>query len=129
MRQMPHGQWVAFEGYDTPHDCSKPIPRDDNPKILPFFESPPPRKKESGNYDGLGFPDISIPRQGSQGKDEPLADVARKVSSFPSSQEEKTALKGTKQGYVVQKKTKSIPSGFWWIIFWLGILLLLLLIG
>lgn len=23
MRQMPHGQWVAFEGYDTPHKCSK----------------------------------------------------------------------------------------------------------
>lgn len=21
MRQMPQGQWVAFEGYDTPHDC------------------------------------------------------------------------------------------------------------
>ena len=23
MRQMPQGQWVAFEGYDTPHDCHK----------------------------------------------------------------------------------------------------------
>ncbi len=23
MRQMPQGQWVAFEGYDTLHDCNK----------------------------------------------------------------------------------------------------------
>lgn len=23
LRQMPHGQWVAFEGYDTVHDCEK----------------------------------------------------------------------------------------------------------
>ena len=21
MREMPHGQWVAFEGFDTPHNC------------------------------------------------------------------------------------------------------------
>jgi hypothetical protein len=21
IRQMPHGQWVAFEGYDTVHNC------------------------------------------------------------------------------------------------------------
>jgi hypothetical protein len=23
MRQMPQGQWVAFEGYDNVHECSK----------------------------------------------------------------------------------------------------------
>jgi hypothetical protein len=76
---MPHGQWVAFEGYDTPHDCSKPIPRDNNPKTLPLFENPPQRKKESGNYDDLGFADISILRQNSQGKEGPLTDAEGKV--------------------------------------------------
>jgi hypothetical protein len=126
---MPHGQWVAFEGYDTPHDCSKPVPRDRNPKTLPLFENPPPGKKKSGNYDDLGFPDISIPRQDSQAKNEPFADPAREVGSFPSSQQEKTAHEGAKQGHVVQKKTRSIPSGFWWIIIFLGIILLLVLIG
>ena len=24
LRRMPHGQWLAFEGFDTPHDCSRP---------------------------------------------------------------------------------------------------------
>src|SRR4030043_610486 len=112
MRLMPHGQWVAFEGYDTPHDCSMPIPRCDNSKTLQLFENSPPGKKESGNYDDLGFPDISIPRQGSQGKDEPLADPARRVGSFSSSKQEKTAYKGTKQSHIVKKKAKTIPSGF-----------------
>lgn len=23
LRKMPHGQWVAFEGYDQVHDCQK----------------------------------------------------------------------------------------------------------
>jgi hypothetical protein len=129
MRQMPHGQWVAFEGYDTPHDCSKPIPRDNNPKSLPLFESPRSGNEEFGDYRDLEFPDISIPGQGSQEKDEPLAAILEEVRPFPSSQQEKTPLTRSKQGYIVHKKRKSIPSWFWWIIFWLGIPLLLFLIG
>lgn len=27
LRKMPHGQWVAFEGYDTPHNHYEPPPR------------------------------------------------------------------------------------------------------
>jgi len=25
---MPYGQWVAFEGYNNIHDCSKPIKKE-----------------------------------------------------------------------------------------------------
>lgn len=128
MRQMPHGQWVAFEGYDTLHDCSKPISREYHPKTPLLFEPPPSEKKESGSYDDLEFPDINIPRQASKKRGGPLVDSGSNVGSFPSNPKEKPAYNETRQSDVIKKKTTSIPSGFWWIIFWLGIILLLILI-
>jgi hypothetical protein len=55
LRQMPAGQWVAFEGYDTPHKCNElPKRRSTAP--------PPPRRAEqaAGGYDDLEFADIRV---------------------------------------------------------------------
>ena len=31
LRKMPHGKWVAFEGWDTPHNCSSVPPKTTKP--------------------------------------------------------------------------------------------------
>ena len=64
LRKMPGGQWVAFEGYDTVHDCKKPVARRQQYSDL---------KKQSdnkGDYDDLGFDDFllnqsNVPNQNS----------------------------------------------------------------
>lgn len=58
MRQMPAGQWVAFEGYDTIHDCNSPPPPSTGKPI-------PEERTDSGErrpgYDDLDFVDFNVP--------------------------------------------------------------------
>jgi hypothetical protein len=59
LRQMPAGQWVAYEGYDTVHDCSR--------RPSQHASAPHPRGPQSSgqlegpSYDGLEFVDIEVP--------------------------------------------------------------------
>lgn len=48
LRKMPAGQWVAFEGYNTQHNCKRP-PRSKSSKISPSPDS------QNSPYDSLGF--------------------------------------------------------------------------
>lgn len=90
LRQMPHGQWVAFEG-DEPHKCKKPpvikpkpkaqpkpmppggdfppinIPGDtaQRPTLKPA-PTPPPTAKPQARPTTPEFPPISIPNGGSR---------------------------------------------------------------
>jgi hypothetical protein len=56
MRQMPGGQWVAFEGYDTVHDCKHPPARRTASKETWRTKKQAEDDKES-YYEGLGFDD------------------------------------------------------------------------
>lgn len=51
LRHMPGGQWVAFEGYDTVHDCSKPVRKSSGRAGSVATE---------GSQSDPGFADISI---------------------------------------------------------------------
>jgi len=55
LRKMPKGQWVAFEGYDTPHDCNSPPPEKSTKP--PISDQP---GKDPG-YDSLDFIDFTVP--------------------------------------------------------------------
>ena len=59
LRQMPAGQWVAFEGYDKPHDCS----RAPNPKLESSKESHQKRTRAEASdtgYDDLDFVNVQV---------------------------------------------------------------------
>ena len=57
LRQMPGGQWVAFEGYEELHSCG----RRPQPKARPVGPQQTERGGSAGpSYDDLGFADISI---------------------------------------------------------------------
>lgn len=58
MRQMPAGQWVAFEGYDTPHDCNSPPPPSTGRPIQEERTDPGERRP---GYGDLDFIDIKVP--------------------------------------------------------------------
>jgi hypothetical protein len=57
MRKMPHGQWVAFEGYGTQHQCKHP-PASRAP--LWVGAEPPHAAERAGDPE---FVDISVPSQ------------------------------------------------------------------
>ena len=69
LRQMPGGQWVAFEGFDTIHKHEKPTVRtrtsSDRTKRPPAMKTPPryraDRPERSRPYDDLSFPEIEVP--------------------------------------------------------------------
>src|SRR5437660_1652999 len=56
LRRMPHGQWVAFEGYDTVHRCDNP-PASDSHSTNPTHQQRQAdnRAGDSAVYDDLGF--------------------------------------------------------------------------
>jgi hypothetical protein len=67
LRQMPHGQWVAFEGYDTPHACSSP-PASARARSAADEPSSKKRKRRAANsrprasaYEDLEFLDFGVP--------------------------------------------------------------------
>ncbi len=46
LREMPQGQWVAFEGFETVHDCGKEAPRGKRPKTRRRVSGDPKRARE-----------------------------------------------------------------------------------
>ncbi len=51
LRLMPHGQWVAFEGYDTPHECIK----------QPIQNKPFGKSENANSIDDIDFAPINVP--------------------------------------------------------------------
>lgn len=60
MRQMPEGQWVAWEGYDTIHDCNNPPIRADKKTGWINFPDLEQEQEETNLYGELEFSDIEI---------------------------------------------------------------------
>ena len=56
LRQMPGGQWVAFEGFDTIHTCHSPIEQSS------LQRKPGQRKTgpDDSIYDNIDFPEVEI---------------------------------------------------------------------
>lgn len=50
MRKMPGGQWLAFEGYATQHNCKKPVSKSDR-----FSSSYNPSSRTRMDNSGIGF--------------------------------------------------------------------------
>jgi hypothetical protein len=62
LREMPGRQWVAFEGYDTIHNCSKPAASNHSEVThAPALNS---EARKSSSYDNLDFADIDIATDG-----------------------------------------------------------------
>jgi len=57
---MPEGQWVAWEGYDTIHDCNNPPIRADKKTGWINFPDLEQEQEETNLYGELEFPDIEI---------------------------------------------------------------------
>lgn len=55
LRKMPNGKWVAFEGYDTVHDCKKPIAR--NPSSSKRYSR---HEEDQTIYDRVDIPEVEI---------------------------------------------------------------------
>lgn len=56
LRQMPAGQWVAYEGYDTIHDCNAPPSKSHSTQ-----QRGEDLDKHKPGYDDIGFIDVNIP--------------------------------------------------------------------
>jgi hypothetical protein len=54
MRKMPHGQWVAFEGYDHQHDCKVP------PSVGRVPGGHVPLRGASFERSEAGFADVTV---------------------------------------------------------------------
>lgn len=62
LRQMPAGQWVAYEGYDKIHDCNEPPPE----KVSRKFQSEQADKQKG--YEDLEFKDIKLSEEAKKEK-------------------------------------------------------------
>ncbi len=128
LRQMPYGQWVAFEG-DSPHRCDKP------PKPA---ESQPPKKKKHINVPILseeGFtpreparPIKYVAPANIQGPSAPepvktQRQVAHEISTGHAAGNE--TINGSSPDRLREKSTATAKSGWSWI--WGPILLFVLL--
>lgn len=81
LRPMPHGGWVAFEGYATVHDCTKPPP----PRTT--LAAAKQRAHEPVTFEDIGFKDIEVRGKSVSGQRIPGQSVAR-PSISPASAEE-----------------------------------------
>ena len=54
LRKMPGGQWVAFEGWDTIHDCKQPVATSAAPKWKNIHD-------KGDLYDNIELGDFDIP--------------------------------------------------------------------
>lgn len=63
MRQMPAGHWVAFEGYETVHDCSSEPQNQNHTHTRNGPNVSATRSNWTAGYDSLDFLDIQISDQ------------------------------------------------------------------
>lgn len=113
LRRMPGGQWVPFEGYDTPHKCDtatgRPKPNSNPTRTLRPSE-------EASIYQDIPFEDIEMEKAGSR----PTSPTQSRIQK-PTEKAINTPV--TKQTSV-QPDGGSIPGWIWWVglavvLFWL----------
>lgn len=105
LRKMPNGKWVAFEGYDTVHDCKKPI--------VPSHSSTSGhsrREKDKDIYDDLSIPEVEIDRPGTH---PPQPD--RKRINAPSRLGSPTILPPVGYEQPHSSVFSKVPPVVWWI--------------
>jgi hypothetical protein len=100
---MPNGKWVAFEGYDTLHNCKKPIARNPSPGTSHT------REQDKGIYDDLPIPEIEI------GKVSSTAQQSTKAEGKSSDQHRPPILPPV--GYEQPRSNifSKMPPIVWWI--------------
>jgi hypothetical protein len=96
LRKMPGGQWVAFEGFETLHDCTR----------KPEYTSRGPATARTGGdpLSGLDFESIQIPG----GFSSPATSSGRREAKKPSRQ--KTARNGRASRGNTRKRVGHWPS-------------------
>lgn len=89
LRQMPAGHYVAYEGYDTIHDCNKiPERRKNDSQASKSTEVKP-------GYDDLGFIDVTVPDGGVTGSE--VVTVKRKGTEIKPRKESSSKGKLTQK--------------------------------
>jgi hypothetical protein len=104
MRKMPAGQWVAFEGYDTIHDCKKPSKKTSTSDS----ERKPYHNLNSikSSFENLDFPDIRI-------EQESVTPKSTTIPSTPATAEKQT--QDLSSQYPPAKTSAfEIPPWVWW---------------
>ena len=96
LRKMPGGQWVAFEGFETLHDCSR--------KPEHTSQGSAPARIGSDPLSGLDFESVQIPG----GFTLPSAASSRRDAKKPS--RPKTARSGRASRGHTRKKVGTWPS-------------------
>lgn len=122
LRQMPGGQWVAFEGYDSPHDCnvSRQVRQ---PTIPPHQATSGAGNDERTVYDDLEFPEVRV-GEATGVTPQPRA-TASPTSRTPPS---RVNLPRTSTATHVRQSPQSKPKIQPWM-WWLGFVLLVLFYG
>ena len=109
---MPNGQWVAFEGYDTIHDCKKPVTN----KPTPVNQSP--ANNDSGEkhlpYDDLDFPEIQVGKSGVPQR--PGSDTSTLPPSTARTTQRDISQTGRTTSTPVENTGGGIPSWVWWVV-------------
>lgn len=112
LRKMPGGQWVAFEGYDSPHDC--------NVSSAVRQPTSPPHQATSGTdndertvYDDLEFPEVQV---GEATGVTPQPRSTRRHTSQPTPASARVSRPADTANVPVSSARKSkIPSWVWWV--------------
>jgi hypothetical protein len=115
MRKMPHGQWVAFEGYDTPHAprCGKKSP------IIR-------RKTDSSSFSDplsdIGFHDVNVPRSSSRVDKEIGGGTRQQKETYKPKYQSKSYSRP--KNYSSSNRSKKHQTGTDWgsVLVWLGII-------
>ena len=67
---MPGGQWIAFEGYETIHDCRKPPAKEESSNL----EFKPQTESQLKSYDELDFVQFRIGSDKNPAKEKEISD-------------------------------------------------------
>lgn len=109
LRQMPSGQWVAFEGYDVQHKCGTTGRQ--ATRSSSHANAPRNPRTETGTYDNLEFGDIQVQSNSSD-------HLAAKSSPSVQNPSQANLRKPTVAGGTAPSslpKSSSIPTWIWWV--------------
>jgi len=106
---MPGGQWVAFEGYDTPHKCdtAPPLP---TPKISSTQEG----RNQAVSEKDLDFYEIDI--KGAEKEAPRLPQQAVGKAEKQQSFQDKTSTPNASVRTPPKPRRSGFPHWIWWLV-------------
>jgi hypothetical protein len=107
LRRMPAGQWVAFEGYDTPHDCNTP-PK--NRTELPIKSNAESQERKSG-YEDLDFINVSDSGMGDHSSTSTSTSTGRQTGQAVAGSRQQSAVTRKDTAFTPRRVLTSVSTG------------------